>query len=106
MSQPIFKVRNLKIRGNGVLSEFTPENITSTGWINAGTQEGNIEFTDPKFITEAPIKERQWQISTATKPVPVAIGQKLYNTDNGLIFEAGAKPNTRQFTVSDWKQLN
>ena len=89
-----------------VLSEFTPESITSTEWFNTGTQTDNIIFNEPSFTTTNPITERYWQLASATKPVPVAIGQKLYTTDTGLIFESAAKPNTRQFLISDWKQLN
>ena len=89
-----------------VLSEFTPESITSTEWINTGVQTDNIIFNEPSFTTTNPITERYWQLASATKPVSVAIGQKLYTTDTGLIFESAAKPNTRQFLISDWKQLN
>ena len=72
---------------------------------SSGVNATPITFTNPVFTYDEPFKEKSYG-NGSPSVAPVAALQEYGDITNSKIWKSIAKPNTRQFAITDWKCIN
>lgn len=75
-----------------------------SGWVNMGTSNIPLIYVEPIFN----IKDYRPKVTFGNEDPsspPYMLGQEYYNVNSGIVWKCLGKPNTRQFEISDWKEI-
>lgn len=105
----IFAISSIELSKVNCLLEYKPTGICYDRIKNIGSLGADYDLlfsdTPPEILYEAPYKDK---VMTYKAPdfAPVAMGQEAFDATNGTIYKAALPPLSRDWAVSDWKQIN